>query len=178
MARPPIADRALSLGERTQDISEILAIINDMAARTNMLALNASIEAARAGDAGRGFTVVAAEIRKLAERSISSTSSIADIIARIQDEANATVMATEQGIRQARDVGTLMSSTLAKLEESILITQQQKTAADEVHAATQQIRHTAGQLAAGQRQWVTTTERLEQLADSIDTTLRAAPVAA
>lgn len=170
-----IADRALSLGERAQDISEILAIINDMAARTNMLALNASIEAARAGDAGRGFSVVASEIRKLAERSISSTSSIADIIAGIQDETNATVMATEQGIRQARDVGALMSSTLAKLEESILVTQQQKTAADEADAATQQIRHTVGQLADDQRQWVTTTERLEQLAVSIDTALRAAP---
>jgi Methyl-accepting chemotaxis protein (MCP) signalling domain len=173
-----IADRALSLGERAQDISEILAIINDMAARTNLLALNASIEAARAGEAGRGFSVVATEIRKLAERSIASTSSIAEIIAGIQDETNATVMATEQGIRQARDVGALMSSTLAKLEESILVTQQQKSAADQVDAATQQIRHTADQLAVDQLQWVTTTERLEKLAVSIDTALRTAPAAA
>jgi methyl-accepting chemotaxis protein len=91
-----IAERSLSLGERSQKIGEILALISEIAEQTNLLALNAAIEAARAGDAVRGFAVVAAEVRKLAERSMHSTESIREIITGVQDETNATIMATEQ----------------------------------------------------------------------------------
>ena len=106
-----IAERSLSLGESSQKIGEILELINQIAEQTNLLALNAAIEAARAGDAGKGFAVVASEVRKLAERSIRSTESIREIISGVQDETNATILATEQGTRQAREVGELMSST-------------------------------------------------------------------
>ena len=167
-----IADRALSLGERTQKIGAIIALINEISGETNLLALNAAIEAARAGEAGRGFAVVAAEVRRLAERAIRSTDSISVIIAGVQDETNATIMATEQGIRQSREVGELMASTATMLEESILVTQQQKSAADQVDAATQQIRESADQLAAEQAQWAATSERLEKLVDEIETALR------
>ena len=109
-----IAECALSLGERAQKIGEILELINDIAAQTNLLALNAAIEAARAGEAGKGFAVVAAEVRKLAERSVSSTDSISVIIAAVQDETNATIMATEQGSSQAREVGELMARVPGK----------------------------------------------------------------
>jgi methyl-accepting chemotaxis protein len=167
-----ISDRALSLGERTQKIGEILELINDISGQTNLLALNAAIEAARAGEAGKGFAVVAAEVRKLAERSMRSTDSISEIIGGVQDETNATIMATEQGIRQAREVGELMTSTTTMLEESILATQQQKSAADQVDAATQQIREAAEQLAAEQAQWAATSERLEKLVEEIENALR------
>jgi methyl-accepting chemotaxis protein len=167
-----ISDRALSLGERTQKIGEILELINEISGQTNLLALNAAIEAARAGDSGRGFAVVAAEVRKLAERSMRSTESISGIIAGVQDETNATIMATEQGMRQAREVGELMASTTSMLETSILATQQQKSAADQVDAATQQIREAADQLATEQAQWAATSERLEKLVDEIETALR------
>ena len=166
-----IAGRALSLGERAQKIGEILELINEISGQTNLLALNAAIEAARAGEAGRGFAVVAAEVRKLAERSMHSTESISVIIAGVQDETNATIMATEQGIRQAREVAELMASTTGMLEESILATQQQKSAADQVDAAAQQIREAADQLAVEQAQWAATSERLEKLVDEIENAL-------
>jgi methyl-accepting chemotaxis protein len=166
-----IAQRSLSLGERSQEIGEILELITEIAQQTNLLALNAAIEAARAGDAGRGFAVVASEVRKLAERSITSSDSIRQIIGSVQDEANATIMATEQGARQAREVGELMGSTASMLDESILATQQQRSAADQVAEAMIQIREAAGQLAADQIQRESTSERVEQLVGELDATL-------
>jgi hypothetical protein len=168
-----IAERALSLGERAQKIGEILELIKEIAAQTNLLALNAAIEAARAGEAGKGFAVVAAEVRKLAERSVQSSDSISEIITGVQDETNATIMATEDGTRQAREVGDLMTSTATMLEQSILATQQQKSAADQVGTAIQQIRGAADQLAAEQSQWAATAGRLETLVVDLDAALRA-----
>ena len=168
-----IAGRALSLGERAQRIGEIVELINEIAAQTNLLALNAAIEAARAGEAGKGFAVVAAEVRKLAERSVHSTDSIGVIITGVQDETNATIMATEEGTRQAREVADLMASTATMLEQSILATQQQKSAADEVGAAIGQIRGAADQLAAEQVQWAATAGRLESLVEDLDHALQA-----
>ena len=168
-----IAERALSLGERAQKIGEILKLINDIAGQTNLLALNAAIEAARAGEAGKGFAVVAVEVRKLAERSVHSTGSISVIITAVQDETNATIMATEQGTRQAGEVAELMATTATMLEESILATQQQKSAADQVDNAIQQIREAADQLASEQTQWAATAERLEGLVVELDSALQA-----
>jgi Methyl-accepting chemotaxis protein (MCP) signalling domain len=166
-----IAARALSLGERAQKIGEILELIDDIAGQTNLLALNAAIEAARAGEAGKGFAVVAAEVRKLAERSLRSTESISVIVASVRDETNATIMATEQGTRQAREVGELMTSTATMLEESLLAAQQQKSAADQVDAAIVQIRQGADQLASDLGQRASTAERLESLVDEIEAVL-------
>jgi hypothetical protein len=168
-----IAQRVLSLGERAQQIGEILELINGIAAQTNMLALNAAIEAARAGEAGKGFAVVATEVRKLAERSIVSTESISAIIAAVQDETNATIMATDQGRQQAREVGELMDSTATMLEESIVATQQQKTAADQVDVAIAQIQRAADHLVAEQARWSSTSEQLTQLAKELESTVAA-----
>ena len=167
-----IAQRALSLGERVRQIGDILGLIDGIAEQTNLLALNAAIEAARAGPAGKGFAVVAAEVRKLAERSVQSTGSISEIISAVRAETNATIAATEQGALQAREVGELMISTASMLEESILATQQQKSGADQVDAAIQQIGEAAAQLAAEQTQWSATSELLENLVAEVESALQ------
>jgi methyl-accepting chemotaxis protein len=166
-----IADRSVALGERTQKVGEILTISGEIAEQTNLLALNAAIEAARAGEAGRGFAVVASEVRKLAERSMASTESIREIIAGVQDETNATVMATEQGSRQAKELDELMASTADMLEESILATQQQQSAVTQVAAAMTQIRGAAERLAAEQTQRAATADQLGALVAELEGTL-------
>jgi methyl-accepting chemotaxis protein len=170
-----IASRALSLGERAKKIGTILELINDIAGQTNLLALNAAIEAARAGDAGRGFAVVAGEVRKLAERSVRSIESIREIISGVQDETKATILATEQGMGQAREVAELMVSTATMLDGSLLAAQQQKSAADQVDSAIRQIRQAADQLAAEQVKLATAAERLETLVEEISGVLQNAP---
>jgi methyl-accepting chemotaxis protein len=166
-----IATRAHSLGKRAQTTGGILELINEIAGQTNLLSLNAAIEAARAGEAGKGFAVVATEVRKLAERSLRSTESIREFITGVQDESTTAIMASELGTRQAREVGELMASTASLIAESILATQQQKSAADHVETAFRQIRDAASKLATEQSHWSATSERLEALVTSLETAL-------
>jgi methyl-accepting chemotaxis protein len=162
-----IAGRSLELGQGSQEIGQILELIDEIAERTNLLALNAAIEAARAGEAGRGFAVVAGEVRKLAERSVTSTESIREIVASLQDKTNATILATERGSKQATEVLDLMRSTGEELDESLQATEQQKQAADQVAIAMTEIRNAAEQLSTEQAQRLETTQRVEGLARSL-----------
>ena len=166
-----IASRTLSLGERAQKIGEILELINAIADQTKMLALNAKIEAARAGRAGAGFAVVAAEVAKLAERSARSSDSIAALVAGVQDETSATVMATEQGTIQVEEVRKLMESTLGMVRESIGTAKQQKSATAELDEGLQQIGDAADRIAADQMQRSATAKRLAALAEEITAAL-------
>jgi methyl-accepting chemotaxis protein len=158
-----IAERALELGRASQEIGEILSLLNELAERTDLLALNAAIEAAHAGEAGRGFAVVAGEIRKLAERSAQSTDSIREIVSRVQDSTNATILATERGTRQAEEVTELMHSSAAELDESRRAAEQQRAATEQVAAALAEIRGAVEQLSAEQQRRVETTEQVERL---------------
>ena len=97
-----IASRALSLGEKSQEIGRIVEVIDDLSDQTNLLALNAAIEAARAGEHGRGFAVVASEVRKLAERAQLSTKQIREIVGQIQGETHSTIVASEEGAKDVR----------------------------------------------------------------------------
>jgi methyl-accepting chemotaxis protein-like sensor len=166
-----IAERTLALGTNADRIGEILSLITEIAERTNLLALNAAIEASRAGDAGKGFAVVAGEVRKLAERSMRSSESIRDIVAALQDETNATILATEQGSKQINDVAELMRSTGEELEQTLRSTERQRAAAAQVSEAIADIRSAAEQLDAEQAGRLETAARVEELAVSLEATL-------
>lgn len=167
-----IASHALSLGGRAQKIGEILELINALAEQTKMLALNATIEAARAGDAGSGFAVVAAEVSRLAERSARSSGSISELIAGVQDETNATIMAMEQGTHQVGEVRELMESTLAMVKDALEATQQQRTAAEDLEQTLAQIRDAADHIADSQLRRSATAQQLTALVDEIGSVLR------
>jgi methyl-accepting chemotaxis protein len=158
-----IAERSLELGRSSQQIGEILTLLTEIAERTDLLALNAAIEAAHAGDAGRGFAVVAAEIRKLAERSGRSTESIREIVTRVQDATNATILATERGAQQAGEIATLMHSSTSDLDESLRAAEQQRAATEQVAVALGGIRGAVQQLSTEQDGRVATTQQVEAL---------------
>ena len=96
-----IADKIVNLSQQTGQISNISDLVTDVANQTNMLALNAAVEAARAGEQGKGFTVVAGEIRKLAEQSRNSAEKINTLVGDIQAAINSTIMVTDQGQKTA-----------------------------------------------------------------------------
>ncbi|MBD8707640.1 MULTISPECIES: methyl-accepting chemotaxis protein [Pseudomonas] len=133
--------RIKRLGESSQEIGDIVSLIDDIADQTNILALNAAIQASMAGDAGRGFAVVADEVQRLAERSSSATKQIETLVRAIQNDTNEAVISMEQttaevvrGARLAQDAGVALeeiegvSKILAGLVESITNAAQQQAA--------------------------------------------------
>jgi methyl-accepting chemotaxis protein len=137
-----VAGNITSLAEKTQAIGEIVALITDIAEQTNLLALNAAIEASRAGEHGRGFSVVASEVKMLADESKKATQRVRQILGDIQKTANTAVLSTEEGTRSM----TLATKSAASAGEAI---QALDMAIAEVAEAAAQISASAGQQATG-----------------------------
>jgi methyl-accepting chemotaxis protein len=155
------SDRTLALAEHVGQISALLELINEIADQTNLLALNAAIEAARAGETGRGFSVVADEVRRLAERSKRSAADIAGIIESTQDETNATVMAMEASSKHMQHGLELMESVMESTDQVRLTTQQQG-------AATQEVVDTMDSVTEASRQTSATAQQISASASALN----------
>ena len=116
-----IAELILELSDFIQSISSTIGLVEDIAEQTNLLALNAAVEAARAGEHGKGFAIVAGEIRKLADESKQATSKITSLITNIQQSANSTVLATEEGTKEVESGIELAHNIGSNIEQLILL---------------------------------------------------------
>lgn len=176
-----IVTHMLDLGKRSQEIGSILDIINELAEQTNILSINATIEAAGAGDAGRRFAVVADEIRKLADRVGGSTKEIRGLIEEVRAAANTTVMVTEDGskavdvsARQFTEVAAsfrriveLVGNTTQASREIELSTKQQTTAVEQASTAIADVAQTARDTEASSAQTMQTAAQLATLSQQL-----------
>jgi len=173
--------RIKRLGESSQEIGSIVELINDIAEQTNILALNAAIQAASAGEAGRGFAVVADEVQRLAERSTSATKRIETLVQTIQSDTNEAVNSMEQttaevvaGARLAEDAGSALgdiervSHDLSALIQSIsTAARAQSAAATDVSVSMNAIQEITSQTSQGASQTADSIGTLAQLASDL-----------
>ena len=173
--------RIKRLGESSQEIGSIVELINDIAEQTNILALNAAIQAASAGEAGRGFAVVADEVQRLAERSASATKRIETLVQTIQSDTNEAVNSMEQttaevvaGARKAEDAGSALgdiervSHDLSALIQNIsAAARQQSIAATDISQSMNAIQEITSQTSQGASQTAESIGYLAQLASDL-----------
>ncbi len=175
-----------SLGVRSDQIGAIIGTIEDIADQTNLLALNAAIEAARAGEQGRGFAVVADEVRALAERTTRATREIGEMIKAIQSETKGAVAAMEQGVQQvetgtmeAAKSGEALKDILQQVNDVAMQINQVATAAEEQTATTgeissnmQQITEVVQQTSQGAHESATAAAQLNGNAEELQRLVR------
>ena len=178
-----IARNILSLSEQTQQIGDIIATVTDIADQSNILAINAAIEAAKAGEQGKGFAVVAGEVRNLAEQSKQATAKVRSILVDIQKATNAAVLVTEQGTRgvesgmtlaqRAGDVIGQLAGSIRNASQSAqqisAASRQQSLAMDQIAQAMREINQATIQFVTGARQSQSAAEGLNDLAQQLQT---------
>jgi methyl-accepting chemotaxis protein len=176
-----IVNHMLELGEKSQQIGLVLDIVSELAEQTNILAINSTIEAAGAGEAGKRFAVVADEIRKLADRVADSTKEIRGLIDVVRSAVNTTVMATEigskavdDGTRQFTEVATsfeeiaaLVLTTTEAAREINLSTKQQSTAVEQVNVAVTSVAQATRETEASSSQTFQTATQLTELSKEL-----------
>ncbi|CAM4317741.1 methyl-accepting chemotaxis protein [Corallococcus exiguus] len=181
-----IAEAVVRLNKRVQQIGKVVEFINEIADKSDLLALNAELEGTKAGEVGRGFSLVAAEMRRLAENVIRSTKEIEGLIGEIRDATNGAVMATEAGLKTT-ELGTLLA---AQVDDSLslilelarqtshavrsisLATLQQQTGTDQLAAAMGDILRVTEQNAAATKQMVAANADLSALAADLQHVVR------
>jgi methyl-accepting chemotaxis protein len=160
-----------TLGHSSDQIGEIVSVIDDIADQTNLLALNAAIEAARAGEQGRGFAVVADEVRKLAERTTKATKEIAEMIKKIQHDTTDAVQSMEEGTREVDAGIELADKASVSLEEIVTLVQKVNNMIEQIAAASDQQSGTSEQIS---RNVETISSVTQETASGIEQVARAA----
>jgi methyl-accepting chemotaxis protein len=176
-----IVTHMLELGKKSQEIGSVLDIVLELAEQTNILAINATIEAAGAGESGKRFAVVADEIRKLADRVAGSAKEVRTLIEEVRGAVNTTVMATETGSKAVdtgsrqfldlsaafRQIASLVGSTTEAAREIGLSTKQQTSAVDQVNVAIADVTQTARETETSASETLKTAQQLSGLAGDL-----------
>lgn len=158
-----VAQTVVVLTEKTQSVGEIIGSVNDIAERSNLLALNAAIEASSAGEAGRSFSVVADEIKNLADQAKAATGQVHGLLSEIQQSINSAVMQTEEAVKRAEygadqssrteqtitELARSIEQNVATFEQIVAATNQQQIGIEQVSESVQSISEASGQIAAG-----------------------------
>jgi len=169
------------LGQQAQGIGNIINVISDIADQTNLLALNAAIEAARAGEAGRGFAVVADEVRKLAEKTMTATSEVGTVVRAIQSGAKSSIEGVEGAGRAVDQATELAGRSGSMLEEIVSIvesssdqvrsiataSEQQSSASEEINRSVEEINRISGETAEAMARAAQAVEELNGQADNL-----------
>ena len=166
-----VAENVVSLSEKTQAIGEIISTVNDLAEQSHLLALNAAIEAAAAGEHGRSFSVIASEVKNLADQSRDATVQVRVILGDIQKGINSSVMLTEEAVKrvesgkQQADVASTTIRTMAEsIQQSVQAFQQIVAGSNQQQIGFNQVTQAVRDIGQASQQTAASTQQMEKAA--------------